>query len=162
MKTTSKLMLRILIFSTILTAFAYSCTFQSLMKDNDKEIPTTLGKNKTTILVIKHNEKSYNKYLEKNWSTYYTGEYIIIDSSKVAEYTDKEKYRYIFNNETSNNYYSNPDNNTHKNLQGISFLLLDRQTDKVYISNIESGFWSKLMIAYIKKMNQIRAKNGDK
>ena len=102
-----------------------------------------------TILVIKHNDEKYDKDLKKNWEQYYKGKYLIIDEYSIDNYTDKVKYRYVF----TRRFY----NSTGQSSGGPSFTftLFDRLDDKEYTSSIDSPFWSKLMIAYINKLNSI-------
>jgi hypothetical protein len=123
-------------------------------------MPPELGKSKVTILVIKHNKKSYDKYLIANWKKYYDGEYEIIDKSQVEKYTDKNRYRYIFDGKVSTSKFQNPDGR-YTYLQAGTFFVVDRQTDKTYGGRIESGMWSKLLIANIEKMNEKITKGGN-
>ena len=151
------------ISSLLLLALILSnCTgaFKSMIKDDGKQIPSDLGKTKVTILVFTNSARGYDKYLEKNWKKYYTGDYLIIRRNEIDQYTDKEKYRYIFDDDMSNNNFIDAEGGG-KNLKGYSYSLYDRKEKKIYGLKIESGLYSKLMIAYIKKMNEVRAKNGD-
>ena len=128
-----------------------------MIQDNGKEIPSDLGNPKTTILVIEHNRKSYDNSLEKNWNKHYTGDFIIISNDDVskAKYMDTKKYRYVFD-------YSNiASSSSGRSTLEYRFYLLDRQDGHKYITRLSELLWSEFMIAYIKKMNEIRAKNGD-
>lgn len=154
----SNFVINIAISVTVILCFnACLVASNKMIQDNGKEIPSDLGKQKTTILVIEHNKKSYDNSLEKNWNKHYTGDFIIISNDEVsqAKYGDTKKYRYVFD------YSLTGSSATGRNTLEYSFFLLDRQDGHKYITRLSELLWSEFMIAYIKKMNEIRAKNGD-
>ncbi len=146
-----------LLITVILCFNACLVASNKMIKDNGKEIPADLGNTKTTKLVMEHNKKNYDNSLEKNWNKHYTGDFIIISNDDVsqAKYQDTKKYRYVFD------YSLTGSSATGRNTLEYSFYLLDRQDGHKYITRLSELLWSEFMIAYIKKMNEIRAKNGD-
>lgn len=143
-----------LLFSSCATVF------KSSIKEDDKQIPMGFGKENTTLLVIRHNEKSYDKYLEKHFKNHYTGEYVIISAGQIAgeAYKDTEKYRYIFDEEIGTNDVR--DAKGKNNSWGFSrFYLKDRVTKKIYKTKHGVGSFGPWMKNYIRKLEITRLKN---
>ena len=156
-----KLFLNVLFL--FLSVFAFEgckSVYKSTIKDNGKQIPPEFGKVKTTILVIEKGRSTYDKYLEKNWEAY-TGDYVIINRDQLnsKKYSDLTKYKYIFDYDSrTTNTVSN--GNIQSN-EGYTFYLQDRADNKKYSSYLDSGVWSKLMKAYISKIEEVRIKNEE-
>lgn len=137
-----------------------AAVFKSSIKEDDKQIPVGFGKEKTTLLVIRHNVKSYDKYLEKHFKNNYTGEYVIVTAREISgeTYKDTEKYRYIFDEEIGTN--SVRDAKGQNNSWGFSrFYLKDRVTKKIYKTTHGVGSFGPWMKNYIKKLEATRLKN---
>ena len=133
--------------------------FKSIIKEDGKQIPIGFGKENVTILAIKH-KRNYNKYLEKNFTSSYSGKYIFVTEEEAkTNYPDVNEYRYTFDEQM--NY------NTSFNAQGKpltlaagTFILHDRKTGQQYSLKLESGLWSKLMRMYLEKLEETRQKNS--
>lgn len=75
-------------------------------------------------------------------------------------YEDIKKYRYIFDDEENSLTSRNISTGRNQTVTGVSFYLMDRQDEKHYSINVESGLWSKLVKAYLQKLDGIRKKNS--
>ena len=154
------------LFTSLLfiTLFFTSCNsfFKGAMKDNGKQFPPDFGKTTTTILVVQAGRNSYDKYLIRNWKTYYSGDYVFVKREDLNQkmYEDIKKYRYIFDDEENSHTSRNISTGRNQTVTGVSFYLMDRQDGKHYSINVESGLWSKLMKAYLQKLDEIRKKNS--
>jgi hypothetical protein len=127
-------------------------------------IPQDFGTTKTTVLVVNYGKKGVDKYLEKDFSKEYKGEYIIIESEELNSkaYKDITKYRYIFNlvedfvpGKWAAGQRVAPETNYH-----IHFT--DRSNFTVYKTLLSTNFFSKLIKAYIERLNEKIAANEKK
>ncbi|WP_350288235.1 hypothetical protein [uncultured Croceitalea sp.] len=135
-------------------------------------IPANFGENNSIVLFMTTGKKSYDKYLKSNIRKVYNGDYELVHKFdlNLEKYTDKSKYRFIFDFEKeSYSYHSN--NQTiygQSALTGANnatgqvrrFAITDRTDDKKYVMKMTSGFWSKLQRMYLKNMEEVRAKNN--
>ena len=114
---------RIIHFFTFHTTFFTSCNsfFKGSMKDNGKQFPPDFGKPKTTILMVQAGKKSYDKYLIKNWKTYYAGDYVFVKREELNQkmYEDIKKYRYIFDDEENSHTSRNISTGRNQTLTGV-------------------------------------------
>lgn len=150
----------LLLISCCIIFSSCATVFKSSIKEDDKQIPMGFGKEKTTLLVIRHHVKSYDKYLEKHFKNHYTGEYVIISARELSgeAYKDTEKYRYFFDEEFGTNNVK--DAKGMNNSWGFSrFYLKDRVTQKIYITTHGVGSFGPWMKNYIKKLEVTRLKN---
>lgn len=150
----------------ILSIFMLSSCVAALkgsIKEDDKQIPVGFGKEEVTILVLRKGVRSYDKYLERNFEKYYTGNYEIIDRTEIdnKQYSNKNKYRYIFSEEKHVD-YGNPARRTSIGEPATiyaMFGLLDRVTGKVYKTKHGTGAFAQWMKVYIQKLEKTRLKN---
>ncbi len=156
-------------------AIAYVCFFfiscvsmkKSSIKDDGTQIPPGFGTTDATLLVIRKDKNSYDKYLEKNFEECYFGKYLIIsvDELENKKYKDTNKYPYVFNEDlhqdyiASNNHSLNPDYglNTY-----AMFYVQDRRTGDIYKTKHGTGSFSKWMRAYIVELEKARQKYSKK
>lgn len=137
------------------------------------QIPPDFNKFKDTLLVISHSDDwGYNNYLKKNFAGNYSGKYKIIKPSEIKNYSIA-KYRYVFDHNlnytsrttttsipiTGGGHVTNGGSNTssHSFTYASSdvFFVTDRKTDQDYVTK-SSAYYSKLMRAYIKALDEIR------
>jgi hypothetical protein len=142
-----------------LMTMLFSCggLLKSSIKDDGKQIPPNFGKEDFTMLVLRKGQRSYDKYLEKNFKGNYFGSYVIIDAEELSrkQYDDKKKYRYVFS-ENKRNYYSTQGSN-----QGATaiFAVTDRLTNETYKTKFGTGAFASWMKAYIQALEKTRQKN---
>ncbi|MGG9961267.1 hypothetical protein [Ferruginibacter sp. SUN106] len=124
------------------------------------QIPPDFGTTSDTLLVISH-DRAYNKYLKSNFKDNYFGAYKIINNSELAAYP-VSSYRFVFDHDL--NYSTKTTVNTstgasHNSTYASSdiFYVKDRTTDKKYVTK-SSAYYSKLMRAYIKALEEVRKK----
>lgn len=117
-------------------------------------IPPEFGKENTTVLFVTHH-RSYNKYLKKNVKKIFKGDYEFIREGEygLEKYDDKNKYRFVFDYNYISYDYTNQSLET-KYGKVKKFNILDRKTDKRFVSKMTSSYWSKLQKVYLKKLNE--------
>lgn len=152
---------------TLLTFSSCGLIIKSYIRKDSKNVPTDFGKEKTTILVIKH-QTFYNRKVDKIFKKYYTGEYVFVQADELKnKYADSIKYRYILNNEISINEarpsspadYSGGKGPMSLTSASHSFIMTDRKTKEVYETGISSGVsWKKILQAWLKKLDSERKK----
>jgi hypothetical protein len=160
MRSFSNLLGCLLLISFAFISSSCATAFKSSIKEDDIQIPAGFGKEKVTLLVIRHNERSYDKYLEKHFKNHYTGGYVIISRREISSeaYQDTEKYRYIFDEEVGTN--SSRDAKGKSESWGFSrFYLKDRVTKKIYRTTHGVGSFGPWMKNYIKELERTRLKN---
>lgn len=118
-------------------------------------IPPDFGKDKSTLLVVKTGINSYDKYLIKNFKSY-VGKYQIIESADTAssKYTDKVKFRYKFDYNDNVNTMVVYSDGSSMPLVVRRFYIYDRALSKSYSADMTSGYFSKVMKAYIENLNK--------
>jgi hypothetical protein len=148
---------------------------KSYIRKDTENIPPDFGKEKTTMLVVEEH-KGYNNKIEKVLKDNYSGDYIFITREELdTKYSDKDKYRYILDDEVM---ISRPDKVTithttdlntgftrsesdNKPSASRSFHILDRKTNKIHDTGVSSGTsWKTILKAYLKKLDSERKKNG--
>ena len=166
---------------SILFSQFYSCIFlitgSIAQKEAEKSIsakngafPENFMENKSTLVVITGDNKSYNKYLVKDFKKYYSGACVFIKSIDFADskYDDKDKYRYIFDYDLETHYYRSSELELpaefRNNIRGSSvtvrrFYLIDRKEDQFYQSSVTSSYFSKVIKVYAQKLNQQMIEN---
>jgi hypothetical protein len=138
------------------------------------QIPPEFDKFKDTLLVISHSEDfGYNKYLRKNFSENYFGNYKIITPNEIKNYPP-ETYRYIFDHSLNystktttttinsaggrlNGGTTSTNSNSTNYVSSDVFFIKDRKIEKDYVTK-SSAYYSKLMRAYIKALDEERRK----
>jgi hypothetical protein len=138
--------------------FLSSCisTMKTTIRDDGKQIPPGFGKEESTLLVIRKGKRSYDKYLEKNFEEAYFGKYEIVEASSVdsKKYSDKKKYRYVFDEDkhtVNRSAGSIPDNSTY-----AMFGVTDRVSGETYKTKHGTGAFSKWMKVYIQALEKAR------
>ena len=158
-------MTKFLFAGAVICLVCSSCTaiMRSYIKEDDSQIPIGFGKEKYTIVVLKHS-KSYNKKVEKRFKKFYTGDYIMAGKEELnTRYNDSAKYRYILDN--SKYYVSTsmpgalPQDRT-PGAVSVSFVLKDRVTGETFGADVSSGMYTKVLKAYLQKLEKVRKKNA--
>lgn len=123
-------------------------------------IPPDFAKNKATLLVVKWNRKSYDKFLVKNFQEY-QGDYEIVSLNDIntEAYANKEKYRYVFDHFPEPKNYRNQSQGTETSNEVKRFSITDRIGNRQYESKFVSMYFSKVMKAYIENLNLELEKN---
>jgi hypothetical protein len=129
---------------------------RSYIRKDKNNTPTDYGN--SAVLVIKH-KKKYNKNLESAFVKNYKGEYLLIDLKDTSQYTDTDKYRYIFDNNVEISRGSGPIGSSTPTTSSMSFYLVDRKTRARYSTEISSGAYTVVLNAYVKKLDDARLKN---
>ena len=147
----------------------------SYIKKDTENIPPDFGKEKTTLLIVKH-KNNYNKKVDKITKKYYTGDYMLVPKEELtSKYSDAENYRYILDDEitisstrvttiTTNRQtgMSTPSSQVYS-AGGRSFRIIDRKTEKTHDTGVSSGTsWKKILKTYLKKLESERNKNENK
>ena len=174
----TKLRFPILLTAT-LCLFLFSCvsSMKTTIEEDGKQIPPGFGKKNEILLVIRKDKKSYDKYLEKNFSENYFGRYLIIDRAELEsnKYKNTDTYRYVFDEDYHEEYKSaNPaqiaaNGGRRVNSNGTTvdygqqmyamFQVMDRKSGTVYKTKHGTGAFSKWMRAYIQALEKARLKN---
>jgi hypothetical protein len=132
--------------------------------DDPKVIPPDFGTTKTTILVVNYGKKGIDKYLEKDFSKEYKGDYVIIDKDDLnsKEYKDVTKYRYAFS--LVEDYVPGRFTAGTREAPEINYNInfTDRSNYTTYHTLMSTNFFSKLVKAYIEKLNEKLAANAQK
>lgn len=177
--TTKNAFAGILLAATLsLLIFSCASSMKSTIQDDGKQIPPGFGKKTETLLVIRKNKKSYDKYLEKNFEENYFGKYMIIDAADTLNrfYKNTDVYRYIFDqdhhvdipkysgtqiaaaNKHDMETKSGPSLNYVPDLSD-QFQVMDRKSGVIYKTKKASGSWSWWMKSYIQALEKARQKN---
>ncbi|MEO6453466.1 MAG: hypothetical protein ABIN97_05305 [Ginsengibacter sp.] len=162
MITTVKQLSSLLIVATFVVLASASSGLKHMTFTKEAgQIPPEFNKFKDTLLVISHSDDwGYNKYLRKNFSGNYTGHYKIINEKEI-KYFPIERYRYVFDhslNYTSKTTIGGPFNgHTSSYASSDVFYITDRKINKDYVTK-SSAYYSKLMRAYIKAIDEERQK----
>ena len=151
-----------IIFLIILGSFMQSCFIMKAIEtpkmrkeftEKNDAIPPEFGEDKNAVLlVIKRGRNSYDKGL-KSAVKRYSGKYLLINRDELVNYTDLNKFRYIFDysgGSTHTTHYSNglSASSTYKR-----FYVYDRLNDKSYQSGAEFTFFGKAMKVYFENLN---------
>ncbi|WP_203256795.1 hypothetical protein [Hyunsoonleella ulvae] len=133
-------------------------------------IPPDFGKDNSTLICVLTGKNSRDKYLKKHVEKIYKGKYVFVLSgdmpafnNKSNEYSDIEKYRYVF--DFKRNYRTTFTPNPVSNRTDVgsvplsNYFIVDRKYNKTYNSGGESGYFSKLIEAYMINLEKQRLKN---
>lgn len=148
---------------------------RSYIRKDTENVPPDFGKDKTTILVMEHKKKGYNKRVNRLIKNHYTGEYIFVSDDELqTKYADTISYRYVLDDNisvsramTGSTVPVGPraGQSTFQTVSvgGRSFHIYDRKTKKTHDTGIESGTsWKKILKVYLKKLDNERKKNESK
>jgi hypothetical protein len=160
--------IKFLLCIVLLNSFSLSLAFAqraTKIPDDPKVIPQDFGSTKSTVLVVNYGKKGIDKYLEKDFSKEYKGEYVIIEKDELGSktYKDVSIYRYVFelvDDYVPGRFTGNGDRQAPVMNYHINFT--DRSNFTVYKTLISSNFFSKLVKAYIERLNDKIAANEKK
>ena len=153
-------------------------SMKNTIDDDGQQIPPGFGKKTETLLVIRKNKRSYDKYLEKNFEENYFGKYVIIDAADTVNqrYKNTDIYRYIF---AEDYHMETPTytagqraaaDQTQTERRGgpgldytpdvyAKFQVRDRKSGTVYRTKHGTGAFAAWMKAYIQALEKARQKN---
>lgn len=148
-------------FIFLISFLLLSCSsiVQSTIKDDGVQIPPDFGKDDITILAVKTGGKKYNRTLEKVLPKSYNGKYVIIEPDQIDDttYSDKSKYRYVFDNSVYTGVYRyNIETHSEVGMGVMKFQLYDRITGKSYQTKTGMSGYGKLMHLYLRKLDRKR------
>lgn len=153
---------RITLFGCCLL-FLFACmgVMKTGIKDDGVQIPPNFGKEDVTLLVIRKDKRSYDKYLEKNFKENYFGKYVIVSEAEVKEnqFDDKKQFRYIFSEAKQTDIIGHNRPGDYGQNTYAKFGLTDRLTGQLYQTKNGTGAFSKWMKAYIQELEKTRTKN---
>lgn len=121
--------------------------------ENDA-IPPDFGKDENTVLIgILRQRKSYDKWVKKAFENY-NGEYLLLSEFELSkpEYSDTEKYRYVFDYSDGSLYR----NGRYNSGSYKRFFIKDRLEDKMFQSGAEFTFFAKAMEVYVQNLENKR------
>ncbi len=164
------------IMSTILISSALTkqiCI--SKMTVEKGAIPPDFGTTTSTLICIIRERKGYDKYLKKHVRNEYHGKYTFAtwdEFDTCIEYSDLDKYQYVFAGELHNSVYTTLQNPTNPYSTGPSgnysfqemsttsetFYILDRKNNKAYPSPYRSSMFAKMIQAYMINLEKERIK----
>ncbi|MEI7734777.1 MAG: hypothetical protein WCI49_04895 [Ferruginibacter sp.] len=164
MKQKTKHFLAILLLNCMFITYGFAQRATHI-PDDPTVVPADFGTTKTTILVVNYGRNGIDKYLEKDFSKNYKGEYVIIDKDDLnnKEYKDLTKYRYIFklvDDFTAGRFTAGGGRDAPEMNYHINFI--DRSNFITYKTLIPSNMFSKLVKSYIDRLNEKIEKNGTK
>ncbi|MBN8642256.1 MAG: hypothetical protein J0L86_10640 [Flavobacteriales bacterium] len=128
-------------------------------------IPADFGAGNTTLICVLKGRNSRDNYMRKHIKNIYKGKYEFVLESDLnsSKYSDKNTYRFLFDYDagsTSSVGHNNVTGRTEAmSLPTSSYYIKDRKNDKIYHSNFSSGFFSKLIQAYVINMEKVRLQN---
>jgi hypothetical protein len=106
----------------------------------------------TQTLVIVRSSKDWNKYAEKYFSEYYSGNYVFVDSKEMGSYSDADKYRFVVTRNESTFY----DPGAHSNYYDEKICMFDKKTKKSYCTKAKTGQYGKLLKEYAQALQNAR------
>ena len=131
----------------------------------NKVIPADFGKKDEVLLCVLKGRDSRDKYMKKHISKYYKGQYEFVLQSDLsdAKYDDLSTYKYVFDYNalsSQGNYYNNASGSfENRTIPSSRYYIYDREANQYYLSNLTSGFFSKLIQAYVIKLEKVRLSN---
>ncbi|TCP27874.1 hypothetical protein EV195_10133 [Tenacibaculum skagerrakense] len=131
-------------------------------------MPPDFGKTKHVLLCKLKGKRGLDKYMKKHISNYYKGEVEFVTYQDLKEnnkYSDKDKYRYVFESKehsNSGNYINSNGMPSATSYISYSFGIFDRKALKNYSNDMSSGYFGKLIKAYAKKMEEERLGSSEK
>ncbi len=149
-----KLLILPLFSILLISCFSYSKN----VNKNGKQLPPDIGKVKTILLVVKHDNKKYDAYLEDCFSKYYKGEIAFVPLNSFPKiFSDTKLYRYRFDYIVSGLSYDRNVSTEHRDFQ-----IIDAKEGKSYQTDFQGFTWKPLMKAYVQKLEKLRVQNGGK
>lgn len=121
------------------------------------QIPPDMAKEKFTIIGMLKGRNSYDKYLQKDFQEYYTGDYVLATDKDMGNYSDVNKYRYVLDYDFSSNVYFQG-NGSQTRTYTYTYAIYDRKENKYYKRKMGSGFFSKEIQAYLLAIDRERKK----
>lgn len=164
---------KLIVVSTLLSIslFFTSCgaiVKSSAMKEMTVEknaIPADFGSGNTVLICIIKGRDSRDNYMRKHIKNIYKGKYEFVLESDLnsSKYSDKNTYRFLFDYNAGSATYVGRNNVTGRteamDLPTSSYFIKDRKNDQIYHSNFSSGYFSKLIQAYVTNMEKVRLQN---
>lgn len=118
------------------------------------QIPPQMAEEKFILIGKLHNRKSYDKYVEEEFSSY-TGDYVLATQTEIdSKYANKEKYRYVmdYTREDKRNYTGKD-----YNISTVyRYFILDRVTGDKFVRKGASGAFKLEIRTYLKAIESIR------
>lgn len=159
-----------LLLTLIVAYICQSCIFaagpiaKSAAKKNltveKKAIPTDLGKDDSYVVCILEERNSRDKYLKKYFTENYKGNYVFATRAQAAsEYSDVNKYRYLFTYEKISGNVHHMSDNSNTPVSASNYYIYDRKTNTEYNSKFHSSFFGKMLDAYTTNMEKQRLSN---
>lgn len=124
-------------------------------------IPADFGKEETVLLCVIHGKNKYDKYMKENVKKEYHGKYefVLRKDIDTKKYNDKNKYRYIFDEDKSTYKIDGTKPAANNSVSTMIYSIYDRKEDKSYSSGFSSSFFAKSIQAYMINLEQVRKKN---
>ena len=128
---------------------------KSEFTEENNAIPPAFGKKGTVLLCVLQKRNSYDKYLKSAVKKNYNGEYLLVSEAQLnsEEYSDKEKYRFVFDYSEGKKVYST---NSSQPAVYKRFFVKDRLENKIYQSGAEFTFFAKAMKVYFENLEKKR------
>lgn len=129
-------------------------------KEN-KVIPPDFIEKDEVLLILKWEQGSYDKYAKKAFDKFYEGkkEYVTMAQLLSEEYSDVEKYRYVFSQGPGSPTMYEGKSYSYTFEGSRPFHIYDRLEGGFYKSNITSGFFYRIMQAYAMNLEKARVMN---
>lgn len=130
-------------------------------------IPPNFAENPGTLVCVLQGRNSRDKYMKKHVEKIYKGDYIFVhkDSLNNSAYSNKDKYRYLFDYNSTTSVQVMPDPNTgmfrQSNIRSSTYYIKDRKTGAAYSNDLNSGYFSKLIQGYVIGLEAARAGDFD-
>lgn len=131
----------------------------------NNEIPPDFGKEKNTLICVLKGRGSRDNYMKKHVKKRYKGDYEFVLESDLdnPKYSDMDNYRYLFdyNAGSVSAMGRNAATGTMQpvNLPTSSYYIKDRKQNVYFSNNFSSGFFSKLIEAYVINLEKARSAN---
>lgn len=152
----SALILSVLLNSCGLGLIVRGVAKNSITKENEV-VPPDFIKSDQTLIILMWGTESYDKFARKAFNKFYQGKKLFIGMDELInndKYQDLNKYPYVFSQGPgeSKMYDGSPYNYTFSGSR--PFHIFDRREEEFYKSKVNSGFYSRVMQAYAKKLNE--------
>ncbi len=163
-----KLLIIIIISSLHLTSCLFATKAIQASKarkeftEANNAIPPDFGKKGEVLVGILTTVNSYDKYLKSALNKKYLGEHIFLTTEELdsdSKYSDKTKYRYLFNVEKGSGSTATFSNGLSSTIIKKRQFIYDRLEDKKYISGAEFTFFAKAMKVYAENLELKRQSN---
>jgi hypothetical protein len=131
-------------------------SYSKNINKNGNQLPPDIGKEKTILWVVTHDNKKYDNYLKNCFSKYYNGEMVFIPFGTYPQkYRDNKVYRYQFDYITTGISIDRNVTTEHRD-----FRIIDNLEQKTYQTDFQGFKWKDLMKAYVQKLEKLRIQNG--